>query len=94
MTALQAQAEANLFLSDHLPDRFMAAEPSFDAIAQVWRVPVLLAYAIIGPVGQTGEITVSASEEKIVAYTPLEEMKAAARALYQQHREKIEAPVP
>ena len=94
ITALQAQAEANLFLSDHLPDRFMAAQPSFDAAANVWRVPVLLSYAIIGPVGQTGEILVSATSEKVISYTPLEEMKAAARTLYEQHRDAIEAPVP
>jgi hypothetical protein len=93
-TALQAQAEANLFLSDHLPDRFMAGQPSFDAAANVWRVPVMLAYAIIGPVGQTGEILVSGDSEEIVSYTPLEEMKAAARTLYEQHRDAIEAPVP
>ncbi|MGH9846477.1 MAG: hypothetical protein ACREEM_47880 [Blastocatellia bacterium] len=94
ITALQAQAEANLFLSDHLPDRFMAGQPVFDAVACVWRAPVLLAYPIIGSVGQTGEILIGADEEKVVSYTPLDEMKAAASKLYEQHRDAIEAPVP
>lgn len=94
LTALQAQAFANLFLSDHLPDRFMGDTPTFDAVANVWRVPVLLAYAIIGPVGQTGEILVSATKEEIVSHTPFEEMKAAARRLYEENRDAIEAPVP
>jgi hypothetical protein len=94
ITALQAQAEANLFLSNHLPDRFMAAPPSLDLAAQVWRVPVLLAYPIIGPVGQTGEILVSVMAEEVVASTPIKAMKMAARALYEQHRDAIEAPVP
>ena len=94
ITALQAQAAANLFLSNHLPDRFMAGPPSLDQAAQVWRVPVLLAYPIIGPVGHTGEISVSVTAEKVVAYTPIEAMKVAARALYEQHRNAIEAPVP
>ena len=94
ITALQAQAEANLFLSDHVPDRFMAGPPSLDLAAQVWRVPVLLAYPVIGPVGQTGEIFVSVTAEEVVAYTPIEEMKVAARALYEQHRNAIEASVP
>jgi hypothetical protein len=94
ITALEAQAEANLFLSDHLPDRFMAGDPSLDEEAGIWRAPVLLAYAIIGPVGQTGEILVSAASGEVVSYTPLDEMKAAARALYARHREAIEAPVP
>ena len=94
ITALQAQAEANLFLSNHLPDRFMAGPPSPDQAAQVWRVPVLLAYPIIGPVGQTGEILVRMTAEEVVSHTPIEEMKVAARALYEQHRNAIEAPVP
>ena len=42
-----------------------------DAAADVWCVPVLLAYPIIGPVGQTGEILVNATSEDIVSYTPL-----------------------
>ena len=94
ITALQSQATSNLFLSNHLPDRFMAAPPSLDLPAQVWRVPVLLAYPIIGPVGQTGEIVVSVTMEEVLSSTPIEEMKVAARTLYEQHRNAIEAPVP
>ncbi len=94
ITALQAQATANLFLSDHLPDRFMAGPPSLNLAAQVWCVPVLLAYPIIGPVGQTGEILVSVTAAEVVSYTPIEEMKVAARTLYEQHRNAIEASVP
>jgi hypothetical protein len=94
ITALQAQAKANLFLSNHLPDRFMAGPPSLDLPAQVWLVPVLLAYPIIGSVGQTGEVLVSVTAEEVVSSTPIEAMKVAARALYTQHRHAIEAPVP
>ncbi len=94
ITALQAQAEANLFLSDHLPDRFMAGPPRLNLAAQVWCVPVLLAYPIIGPVGQTGEILVSVTAAEVVSSTPIEEMKVAAHALYAQHRNAIEASVP
>jgi hypothetical protein len=84
---------SNLFLSDHLPDRFTAGRPRPDQISSVWRVPVLLAYAIIGPVGQVGEIIISTTSEEIISYTPFEEMKAAAQALYEKHRDEIEAPV-
>jgi hypothetical protein len=94
ITALQAQAAANLFLSNHLPDRFMVGPPHLDLPARVWRVPVLLAYPIIGPVGQTGEILVSVTAEEVVSSTPIEEMKVAARTLYEQHRNAIEASVP
>ena len=92
ITALQAQAEANVFLSNHLPDRFMAGPPCLDLPAQVWRVPVLLAYPTIGPVGQTGEILVSVTVQEVLSYTPIDEMKMAARALYEQHHNAIEAP--
>ncbi len=94
ITALEAQAEANLFLSERLPDRFMAGQPTLDLAAQTWRVPVLLAYPVIGSVGHTGEIMVSATAERIVSHTPIEEMKTVARSLYEQHRDAIEAPVP
>jgi hypothetical protein len=94
ITALEAQAVANLFLADHLGDRFLADSPVLDGEAGVWRVPVLLSYAIIGPVRRTGEILVSTTSEEVVSHTPFEEMKAAARALYEQHRDAIEAPIP
>jgi len=94
ITAQEAQAAASLFLNDHMGDRFMADSPVLDTETSVWRVPVLLSYAITGPVGQAGEILVSTASEEIVSHTPLEAMKAAARTLYEQHRDAIEAPIP
>ena len=72
-------------------DRFLASSPKLDGAVNVWRVPVLLAYPIIGPVGQTGEILVNATSEEIISFTPLEEMKATARRLYEENRDAIEA---
>ena len=94
ITALEAEAAASLFLSDHLPDRITAGDPQLDAQAGVWRIPVLLAYPIIGSVGEVGEIIVSGQTEEILSHTPVDEILARARALYEQHREQIEAPVP
>lgn len=91
ISALEAQAAANLFLSDHLPDRFLATDPRFEASANRWRVRVVLSYPFVGPVGEVGEIFVSQSSEEIISYTPLDEMRARARRLYEQHRESIEA---
>ena len=62
--------------------------------AGVWRVPLLLAYPITGSVGEVGEIIVSGQTEEILSHTPVMEMLARARALYEQHRDEIEAPVP
>jgi hypothetical protein len=36
---------------------------------------------------------VSVTAEEVVSSTPIEEMKVAARTLYEQHRNAIEAPV-
>jgi hypothetical protein len=91
VTALEAQGVANLFLSDRLGDRFLAVRPQLDEGGDAWRVPVVLTYAVVGPLGEVGEVIVSAASEEVVSHTPVEEMKERARALYEQHREQIEA---
>lgn len=93
VTALEAQGAANLFLSDHLGDRFLAVRPQLDEGRDVWRVPVVLTYAAVGPVGEVGEVVVSAVNEEVVSHTPIEEMKERALALYEEHCEQIEAPL-
>jgi hypothetical protein len=94
ITALEAEAAASLFLSDHLPDRITAGDPQLNSQAGVWHVPVLLAYPVIGSVGEVGQIIVSGQTEEILSHTPVDEMLARARALYEQYRDQIEAPVP
>ena len=42
ITTLEAQAAANLFLSDNLPDRFLAVRPQLAAAGDVWHVAVVL----------------------------------------------------
>jgi hypothetical protein len=91
ITAMEAEGVANGFLLDHLPDRFLAIEPRFDSSAPAWRLPVVIAYPFIGPIGEVGEILVSISIEEIVSHTPFDEMMSRARVLYDQHREAIEA---
>lgn len=62
-------------------------------VAQVWQVPVILAYPHIGVLGQAGEIIVSAVKAEVISYTPVEEMLKTARALAEKHRDAIEAPL-
>lgn len=93
MTALQAQGEANSYLSDRMPDRFHASHPEFDLEAGFWRVPVVLSYPILGVLGQVGEIIVSALKEEVLSASTREEMLGAAKPLYEQHRDAIEAPL-
>jgi hypothetical protein len=94
ITALEAEATASLFLSDHLPDRITAGDPQLNLQAGVWHVPVLLAYPVVGSLGEVGEIIVSGQTEEILSHTPVDEMLARARELYEQHRDEIEAPLP
>ena len=91
VTALQAQAAANLFFNDHLPDRFTADQPQLDAAYQVWRVPVILAYPGVGALGCVGGVQIATTEAKVLAHTSLAEMKQTAQDLYDTHRHAIEA---
>ena len=92
--AITAEAEAFAFLNDHLPDRIIPLTPRFDAIAQLWRVPVALSYPGLGALGECGEIAVSLSSGKIVSHTPLSELEATSLALAEKYRDAIEAPLP
>lgn len=94
VTAMEAQAEASLFLSDRLPDRISASAASLDEAAQVWRIPVILAYPYLGVLGQVGEIVVGTTKAEVISSTPVEEMLKAAWSLAEQHRDAIEAPLP
>ena len=90
VTAFDAEAEANQLLHGVLSDRFTAGDAWFDPAISAWRVPVVLAYPLIGPVGEVGEVLVSPSAEQIISHTAPDEMKTQARALYEQNREAIE----
>ncbi|MDH3602959.1 MAG: hypothetical protein OEU26_25385 [Candidatus Tectomicrobia bacterium] len=91
VTALQALAAVNLFLSDHLPDRFTADQPQLIAADNVWQIPIILVYPRIGSLGCVGHIQISTTEEKIISHTPLADMKQAAQQLYSTHHDAIEA---
>jgi len=91
VTALGAQAAANQFLSDCLPDRFTADLARQEQVGGAWHVPVILAYPLIGSIGEVGEIIISAETDQVVSHTPLDEMRRIAEELYIKHRERIEA---
>src|SRR5262245_52630352 len=93
ITVLQAQAVANLLLSDHLPDRFTADQPCFDPQEVCWHVPVILTYPGVGVLGTVGEIQVAAQTETVVAHTPWGVMRDTAQGFYDAHRDAIETPV-
>lgn len=57
-------------------------------------MPVLLAYATIGSIGEVGEALISATSEEVISVTSFEEMNARARSLYEEHRVEIETSLP
>ena len=93
ITALQAQATANFFLSDHLPDRFTADQPHFDPQMACWHVPVILTYPDVGVLGTVGDIQVAAQTETVVAHTPCAVMRHTAQGLYNAHCHAIDTSI-
>src|SRR5205085_9928005 len=91
VTALQAQAAANLFLSDRLPDRFTADQPQLNPANEFWHVPMILSYPFVGSLGAVGEILISANSEAVVSHTTLDDMRESAQRLYDAHRDCVEA---
>lgn len=90
-TALQAQAAANLFINEHLPDRFVADQAHFAESDGRWHVPIVLAYPNIGTLGQVGEVVIGEETAAIISHTPIAVIKEKATALYQTRRSDIEA---
>jgi hypothetical protein len=95
-TKIDAEAAkrlTNRFILENLPDRFCAGTPRFlqFALRSVWIVPVVLSYPRIGPVGQAGMAAVDTETGSVVGWTPLDEMKKAADAIYEQKKAAIEA---
>lgn len=90
-TAQQAQATSNDFLSNQIGDRFTADQATLSKTGEVWQVPVILAYPVVGSIGQVGEIKVSTSSNVIVFHTSIEEMKQTGLKLYETHQDEIQA---
>ncbi len=91
LTAFEAEAAANGFLLDNLPDRFCADDPQYNYATRCWVVPVILAYPVIGSIGQVGLLEVSSFSADILSHTPFDEMKATGKKLYEAHRDEINA---
>ena len=60
-TVGEARAAANVWLIDHVPDRFTVGIPDYDPVQQGWRIPVWLAYPDLAPMGPVGELRVDAA---------------------------------
>lgn len=78
-----AKAAATEFLLDFVGNQLVAGSPvsMASALRSVWIVPVSLAYIHTGSLGEIGVIAVDEETGDVVAWTPVEQMKAASRAL-------------
>jgi hypothetical protein len=92
-TVAEARASANAWLIAHLPYRFAAGIPDYDQTLMGWHIPVWLSYPQPEPLDPVGEQIVDALSGDVTAHTPIDEMKRRALTLYEQHRERIEAPL-
>lgn len=92
-TVQAARATANDWLLSNLPDRFAAGVPEYEESLQGWRISVWLAYPQMEPLGPVGELVIDEASGGVASHTAIDEMKARALSLYEQHREQIEAPI-
>lgn len=92
-TVSAARATANDWLISNLPDRFAAGIPEYDQPLQGWRIPVWLSYPQLEPLGPVGELVIDEATGDVREHTSIDEMKAQAIFLYEEHRDEIEAPL-
>lgn len=90
-----AEIAANHFILEHLPDRFCAGVPNLVEfpIRAVWSVPIMLGYPRLGVIGHVGTIIIDSEIGTVAGWTPLDEVKNAAREIYEKRKADIEAPL-
>lgn len=90
VTEQQAQAAVNKFISNYIGDRFTADQAQLSVTGEVWQVPIILAYPMIGSLGQVGFVLVSTLSEAIVSHTPFDEIKQIGLRLYEANQDAIQ----
>jgi len=84
---------ANKFILENMRDRFSVGSLKrvMFPTREVWIISVVLTYPKKGIVGEVGAIAVDGETGGIVGWTPIEEIEAAAKNLYEGEKEEIEA---
>ena len=82
-SAEEAQSAATEFLLDHVGNQLLAGQPHLmlSSTEATWVVPVHLAYLHTGPIGSVGVVAIDDETGLVVAWTPIDQMKAASRTL-------------
>ena len=83
----EARAAATDFLLDHVGNQLVAGSPHLmvSAVRTTWIVSVQLTYIHSGPLGDVGVVAVDEETGRVIAWTPIAQMKAAAQALRSAH---------
>ena len=81
--AEEAQGASTEFLLDHVGNQLLAGQPHLmvSATEATWVVPVHLSYLPTGPIGSVGVVAIDDETGLVVAWTPIDQMKAASRTL-------------
>jgi hypothetical protein len=79
----EARAAATDFLLDHVGNQLVTGQPHLmvSAVRTTWIVPVQLAYIHTGSIGDVGVVAVDEETGRVVAWTPIDQMKTAGRTL-------------
>jgi hypothetical protein len=83
---------ANGFVLEKMQDRFSVSSLKrvIFHTREVWIVSVVLTYPKKGIVGEVGAIAVDGETGEIVGWTPIEEMEAMAKEIYEGRRKELE----
>ncbi len=79
----RAQAVATEFLLESMGNQTLAGQPylMLGALHASWIVPVQLAYPHTGAIGTVGVIAVDDETQRVIAWTPIAQMKQVSRQL-------------
>lgn len=82
-SAEEAQSAATELLLAHVGNQLLAGQPHLmvSSTEATWVVPVHLSYLPTGPIGSVGVVAIDDETGLVVAWTPIDQMKAASRTL-------------
>ena len=87
----EARAAVTDFLLDHVGNQLVAGQPYLmvSAVKATWIVPVQLSYIQSGPLGGVGVVAVDEETGRVIAWTPIAQMKTASRELREAHEPEL-----
>ena len=87
----EARAAVTDFLLDHVGNQLVAGRLHLmiSAVRATWIVPVQLAYIHQGTLGDVGVVAVDEETGRVIAWTPIDQMKTTSRELRAAHEPEL-----